>query len=80
MEPGAVQQGRLDDASGYWRRAVEADRTNFDALYNLASELAIAGRAGEARPYMEQFIRTAPPAFYGTDIQKFRQFLAGGGR
>jgi hypothetical protein len=30
----------------------------------------------EARPYMTQFIQTAPRAFYGPDIDRFRQFLA----
>ena len=69
-------QGRMDDAITNWRKAIEADPTNYDALYNLASELAIAGRTSDARPYMEQFVRTAPPALYGPEIEKFRQFLA----
>jgi arylsulfatase A-like enzyme/Flp pilus assembly protein TadD len=74
----ARQQGRVDEAIAQWRKAVELDPTNFDALFNLASALAGAGRVEEARPYMTQFIQTAPKAFYGPDIERFRQFLTGG--
>ena len=74
----ARQQGRVDDAIVHWRQAVELDPTNYDALFNLATELGAAGRIAEARPYMTQFVRTAPKAFYGADIERFRQFLAGG--
>ncbi len=72
----ARQQGRADEAITRWRRAVELDPRNFDALFNLATGLASAGRVAEARPYMTQFIQTAPPAFYRRDIERFRQFLS----
>jgi arylsulfatase A-like enzyme/Flp pilus assembly protein TadD len=72
----AQREGRIDDAISHWRRAVELDRTNYDALFNLASELAAAGRLAEARPYMIQFVQTAPPAFYGRDIERFRRYLS----
>jgi arylsulfatase A-like enzyme/Tfp pilus assembly protein PilF len=71
----AIKTGRTDDAIGHWRRAVELDRTNFDALFNLSTELVAAGRPLEARPYVEQFVRTAPPAFYGPDIERMTQWL-----
>ena len=74
----ARQQGRLDEAIRFWRTAVQIDPTNFDALFNLATALVRADRATEARPYMTQFVQTAPPAFYGPDIDRFKQFLAGG--
>ena len=73
----AKHRGRIDEAIARWRRAVELDATNYDALFNLASELAMAGKPADARPYMIQFVQTAPPAFYGRDIERFRQFLAG---
>jgi tetratricopeptide (TPR) repeat protein len=73
----ARQQERVDEAISHWRRAVELDRTNYDALFNLASGLAGAGRTAEARPYMIQFVQTAPPALYGRDIERFRQYLSG---
>lgn len=72
----ARHQGRVDEAITHWRRAVELDPVNFDALFNLASGLASAGRVAEARPYMTQFVQTAPSAFYGRDIERFRQFLS----
>lgn len=75
----AIKSGRRDEAIEHWRRAVDLDRTNFDALYNLATELVNAGRLAEARPYLEQFVRTAPPAFYGPDIDRIRRLLDGGG-
>ena len=65
----------MDEAIAHWRQAVEIDPSNFDALYNLAETLASTGRTAEARPYMEQFVRTAPAAFYGPDIARFRRFL-----
>jgi arylsulfatase A-like enzyme/Flp pilus assembly protein TadD len=74
----AQQQGQPGEAITHWRRAVELDPTNYDALYNLATELAMAGRHAEARPYVQQFVQTAPPAFYARDIGQFRRYLAGG--
>ena len=71
----ALKTGQRAAAIEHWRRAVELDRTNFDALFNLAIELAGAGRSSEARPYLEQFVRTAPAALYGPDIERARQVL-----
>jgi tetratricopeptide (TPR) repeat protein len=71
----AMQAGRFDEAIGDWQRAVEYDPRNFDALFNLASELLRAGRTMQARPYVEQFVRTAPPALYGPEIARFREAL-----
>lgn len=68
----AAQTGRRDEAIEHWRQAVTYDPTNFDALFNLATALLDAGRTSEARTYVEQFVRTAPPAFYGPDIERLR--------
>ena len=76
----ALRAGRRDEAIAHWQQAVALDRTNFDALYNLATELVNAGRLAEARPHLEQFARTAPPALYGRDIERVRQFLDREGR
>jgi cytochrome c-type biogenesis protein CcmH/NrfG len=54
---------------------VELDPREFDALYNLATELASAGRASEARAYAERFVQTAPPAQYEKDIRQLKAFL-----
>ena len=71
----ALHAGRRDEALARWRRAVELDRRNFDALFNLATELLNAGRLAEARPYIEAFVRTAPRAFYGPDIDRLAPLL-----
>jgi arylsulfatase A-like enzyme/Tfp pilus assembly protein PilF len=71
----ARQSGHIDAAIASWRKAVEIDATNFDALHNLCIVLLAADRAGEARPHVEQFVRTAPPGVYGREIAEFRKWL-----
>jgi Flp pilus assembly protein TadD len=65
----------FDAAIKSWKRAVELDPREFDAMYNLATELASAGRTAEARTYAQQFVGTAPPARYGDDIRRLRASL-----
>ena len=79
---GAVASHLRQDAEAirHWQRAVELDGTNFDALFNLASTLIRTGRGTEARPYALRFVQTAPPAFYGRDIDAFQRFLQASGR
>ena len=69
--------GRKEDAIASWKRAVQLDASQFNALYNLWYELAAAGRRDEAVPYARQFVATAPPAFFAPDIQRIRAWLAG---
>jgi arylsulfatase A-like enzyme/Tfp pilus assembly protein PilF len=71
----ALQSNKRDEAIEHWRRAVEIDPRNFDALFNLATELVNAGRLADARPYLAQFVGTAPPAFYARDIERMRGLL-----
>jgi arylsulfatase A-like enzyme/Flp pilus assembly protein TadD len=71
----AFQSGDHERAFIEWKEAVATDPHNFDALFNLASELLRAGRVDEARPYVQQFVATAPPALYGPDIQKLSKAL-----
>ena len=77
---GVVQlrSGDRPAAVASWTRAVELDPANFDALFNLATELVNAGDFAAARPYLEQFVRTAPPAFYGADIRRLSALLEAG--
>jgi arylsulfatase A-like enzyme/tetratricopeptide (TPR) repeat protein len=69
---------RLPEALDAWRTAVRLDPTDFNALFNLTMELFENGQAGEARRYGEQFVATAPPAFFAVDIARIRARLAGG--
>ncbi len=74
---GVVQLrgGDREAAVASWTRAVELDPANFDALFNLATELVNAGDRAAARPYLERFVRTAPPAFYAADIRRLAGVL-----
>lgn len=71
----ARRSGQIDTAIASWREALALDPTNFDALYNLCVVLVTTGRTVEARPYVEQFVGTAPPGFYGREIDEFRKWL-----
>jgi arylsulfatase A-like enzyme/Flp pilus assembly protein TadD len=69
------QRGDRAAAVASWARAVELDPANFDALFKLATELVDAGDRAAARPYLEQFVRAAPPARYGDDIRRLTGLL-----
>jgi tetratricopeptide (TPR) repeat protein len=69
--------GRKTDAIDSWKRAVELDGRQFNALYNLWYELAAAGRRDEASAYGRQFLATAPPAFFQPDIERIKRYLSG---
>ena len=56
-------------------QAVALDAGDFDALYNLAMALDAAGRRADALPLMERFVKEAPPARYGRDIDEVRRRL-----
>jgi arylsulfatase A-like enzyme/Tfp pilus assembly protein PilF len=67
-----MRRRRPDQAIAHWRTAVELNPKLFDALYNLGTVLYDTGRRDEARPYLERFIREAPPSRYAADIGKLR--------
>jgi len=71
----ALKRGDRPAAISAWRTAVQLDPTNYDALYNLATTLAQDAGVETARPYLEQFVRTAPPAFYAKDIEEIARVL-----
>jgi arylsulfatase A-like enzyme/Tfp pilus assembly protein PilF len=70
----ALRQGSRAAAIEAWTRAVQLEPRNFDALYNLAVTLAREDRAA-ARPYLEQFLKTAPPARYAKDRAEVARLL-----
>jgi tetratricopeptide (TPR) repeat protein len=69
-----AERGRKPDAINAWKRAVELDGREFDALYNLTVTLAQSGRVEEARRYARQFVATAPPALYQPSIAQLEVF------
>ena len=71
----AVRAGDRVTAIAEWKRAVELDPNNADALYNLGVTLARGGQRDAARPYLERFLRVAPPAFYQKDLKDVAAML-----
>ena len=67
--------GRKTEAIDAWKKAVDLDADQFNALYNLWSELLSAGRRDEAILYGRRFVATAPPAFFASDIARVRASL-----
>jgi Flp pilus assembly protein TadD len=77
---GAAAYARGDRAAAYasWARAVELDPDNFDALFSLGVNLARDGRINDARPYLEQFMASAPPARYADQLRGVSRLLQAG--
>jgi len=74
---GVAQLRRGDRAAAIesWKRATALDPREFNALYNLGTELLNAGAPEQARPYLERFAATAPPALFGPDVARVRRLL-----
>jgi arylsulfatase A-like enzyme/tetratricopeptide (TPR) repeat protein len=71
----AAETGHLDDAIQHLKRAVELNPREWDTLFNLGKLLRRQGREAEARPYLERFVREAPPSLYGPDIRRLQPTL-----
>jgi arylsulfatase A-like enzyme/Flp pilus assembly protein TadD len=74
----AMQRGDRRAACDAWARAVRLDPSNVDALFSLAVTLARDGRMSEARPYLDQFLQSAPPDRYADQRRAVSQLIAGG--
>lgn len=57
-------------AAAAWRRAERLNPGNFDVLFNLGMVLADGPAPGEARPYLERFLREAPRDRYRADLAR----------
>jgi arylsulfatase A-like enzyme/tetratricopeptide (TPR) repeat protein len=71
-----LKAGNRAAAIERFKLAVARDSRNYDALYNLGTELVNDGQMQAARPYLEQFVNTAPPTAYARDIARVRELLA----
>jgi tetratricopeptide (TPR) repeat protein len=69
-----ARTARKPEAIESWKRAVQIDSAELNALFNLTVNLAEAGRLDEARPYGESFIAAAPPALQ-QDAMTIRRLL-----
>ena len=78
----AARENRMPDAIEHWKRAVALDPRDYQTLFNLGSTLRGQGRATEARPYLEAYVRVAPAVQEARDVARVREWLAqppGGG-
>jgi arylsulfatase A-like enzyme/Tfp pilus assembly protein PilF len=71
----AFERGDREAAYASWARAVELDPNNADALFSLGVNLARDGRMDAARPYLDRFLRTAPPARYADQLRAVSRLL-----
>jgi arylsulfatase A-like enzyme/Flp pilus assembly protein TadD len=71
----ALREGDRAGAIEAWKRAVQLDPANLDAVYNAGTTLARDGQMDAARPYLELFLKTAPPAFYAKDLKEVEALL-----
>jgi Tfp pilus assembly protein PilF len=74
----ALQAGDREAAYSAWTRAIQLDPANYDALYSLGTNLARDGRMDVARPYLEVFLRNAPPALFSVQRQEVSRLLQAG--
>ncbi|HEV3063062.1 MAG TPA: sulfatase-like hydrolase/transferase [Vicinamibacterales bacterium] len=70
----ALRSGDRPGAIAAWKKAVDLDPANADALYNLGTTLARDGQTSAARPFLEQFLRVAPPP-YASDRREVMRLL-----
>ena len=70
-----ARQGDEERALATFERVLAIDPANFDGLFDLVTELVDAGDLATALPYVERFVRTAPPALYGDDIRRVAELL-----
>jgi len=79
---GVVAARRQDAAAAilHWKRAVELNPGEYDALFNLGTLLLKEGRRTEAVAYLDRFARDAPPSLYAVDIREVKRLLGAAAR
>jgi len=74
----AFQIGDRNAAYEAWERALKLDPANYDAMYSLGINLARDGRMDAARPYLGEFLRTAPQASHASQLREVSRLLTSG--
>ncbi|MGE5243796.1 MAG: sulfatase-like hydrolase/transferase [Betaproteobacteria bacterium] len=59
-----------------WTRAERLRPGDYDLLYNVGVALSESGRRQEALPYLQRFVREAPPSQYRDDLPRVRALIA----
>jgi arylsulfatase A-like enzyme/Tfp pilus assembly protein PilF len=74
---GVIAANRGDNSAAitHWQRAVSLDPHDYQTLFNLGDLLRRLGRPTEARPYLEQYLREAPPDREAVDIARVRNWI-----
>jgi arylsulfatase A-like enzyme/Tfp pilus assembly protein PilF len=75
----ATEEGRFEEALKHWHRAVFLDPREHAKLLAVAGGLWQTGRQAEARPLLELFAASAPPASFGAELERVRGLLAAAG-
>jgi arylsulfatase A-like enzyme/Flp pilus assembly protein TadD len=71
-----AEAGRTDAALAGWRRAVALDPAEYGPLFATGVSLARAGRAADARAYLDLITSSAPADRYGPQIAQARAWLS----
>jgi arylsulfatase A-like enzyme/Flp pilus assembly protein TadD len=73
----ALEDGRLDQATGEWRAATSLDPGEHRNILSLGIALARGGRTAEARACFEFFAANAPSSRYAAELGRVRDWLNG---
>ena len=72
-----AQLGEEEKALDAWRRALELDSAQYEALFNLAVLTGRHRQYEEARRYLERFVAEAPREGYAEETAEARRLLRG---
>jgi arylsulfatase A-like enzyme/tetratricopeptide (TPR) repeat protein len=71
----AAQTGQPERAIEHWKQAVALDPRDYRGLFNLGATLRSVGREGEARPFLEAYLRAAPDMLEQRDRAHVQHWL-----
>lgn len=66
---GYARSGDFDNALGVWRRIIELDADNYDALLSLGNYFDIKGRQAEAADYLARAQRIKPTPYVAARLE-----------
>ncbi|MDX1642986.1 MAG: tetratricopeptide repeat protein, partial [Thermoanaerobaculia bacterium] len=70
-----TEEGRVDAARDYWRRAGAVEARAWGRLLALAMRLWESGDRRSARPLLELFVEAAPSSIYADEVVRVRRLL-----